>query len=130
MIALTHVVELTVIPAPENDAARARTTDEAGAVDRDVQVRRARPPALVDVTVGLALTVNMPTEVTAPVSGFVTVRSRAPVAAFEAIDTFAVSFVALTKFVELTVMPAPENDATAPLMNFVPLIVMTAFVAP
>ena len=81
------------------------------------------------VIVGAAFTVNAPVFVTDAVSGFVTVTSRAPVVAPAAIVMFAVNFVALLNVVEFTVMPVPENDATAPVMKFVPLIVMFWLIA-
>src|SRR4051812_18895976 len=56
--------------------------------------------------------------VTVPVSGFVTVRSRAPVGAFAAIVTLTVSCVALLRVVWFTVMPVPENEAAAPTWKF------------
>src|SRR5689334_17377168 len=79
---------------------------------------------------GAAFTVNAPVFVTVAVSGFVTVTSRAPVVAPAAMSMFAVSFEALLNVVEFTVMPEPENEATAPFWKLVPLIVMfwlTAF---
>jgi hypothetical protein len=78
----------------------------------------------VEVTVGPALTVNMPVPVPAPPSGFVTVTSRTPVAAPDAIVMPAVNCVALTKLVLFTVMPVPLKLAVAPLTKPVPLIVM------
>ena len=57
-----------------------------------------------------------------PTSVFVTVTSRVPVLAPEAIAMFAVRRVALTNVVELTVTPAP-NEATAPWAKPVPVIV-------
>ena len=63
-------------------------------------------------------------------SGLVTVASRAPVGADAATVTFAVSCVELTKEVEFTVIPVPENAARAPLAKPVPLIVTFWLVAP
>ena len=82
--------------------------------------------------VGPALTVKAPVPVALVVSGFVTVTLRAPVVAPEAIVMFAVTSVALTNVVELTVMPVPENEAAspAPLSKFVPLIPTFWLVAP
>ena len=64
-------------------------------------------------------------------SPLVTVTVRAPGVAPEETVTFAVNCVALTKLVELTVMPEP-NDAprAGPLSKLVPLIVMFWLVAP
>jgi hypothetical protein len=85
---------------------------------------------LVEVTVGAALTVNTFVPVPAPASGLVTVTLRVPVVAPDAIVMFAVSDVALTNVVELTVIPVPENDADAPLTKPVPVIVTLWLVAP
>jgi hypothetical protein len=84
------------------------------------------------VTLGAALTEKMPVPVALVVSGFVTVTLRAPVLAFEAIVTFALTSVELTKLVELTVMPVPENEAArpVPLSKFVPLIATVWLLAP
>jgi hypothetical protein len=76
------------------------------------------------------LTVNTPVPVARSPSGFVTVTLPAPVVAPEAIVMFAVKDVALLNVVELTVIPAPENDADAPLTKFVPLIVTLWLVEP
>src|ERR1700761_313788 len=80
--------------------------------------------------VGAALTVNAAVAVAASPSGLVTVRLRARVAAALAMVMLAVSWVALTYVVELTVIPVPENEATAPEMKFVPVIVTLRLVAP
>jgi hypothetical protein len=64
------------------------------------------------------------------VSGFVTVTFLAPVAAPAAMLMFAVSDVALTKVVELTVIPVPLKVAVAPLTKLVPVTVTFRFVAP
>jgi hypothetical protein len=84
------------------------------------------------VTLGAALTVKMPVPVALVVSGFVAVTLRAPMLAFEAIVMFALTSVELTKLVELTVMPVPENEAArpVPLSKFVPLIVTVWLLAP
>ena len=59
-----------------------------------------------------------------------TVTSWASVGAAPGIVMFAVSVVALDHVVEFTVMPVPENDATAPLTKLAPLMVTFRFVAP
>ena len=84
------------------------------------------------MTVGAALTVKTPVPVAFVVSGFATVTLRAPTLAFEAIVTFALTSVELTKLVELTVMPVPENEAArpVPLSKFVPLIATIWLLAP
>ncbi len=82
------------------------------------------------MTVGPALTVKTLVPVPFPVSELVTVTLRAPVDAPEAIVILAVSVVAFTKAVELTVIPVPEKVATAPLMKPVPVIVMFWLIAP
>ena len=75
------------------------------------------------VIVGAALTVKQPEHEPKPASGFVTVTFRAPVVAPAAIVMFAVTCVAETNVVELTVMPLPEKVAAAPLANPVPFTV-------
>jgi hypothetical protein len=65
-----------------------------------------------------------------PPSEFVTVTFRAPVAADAPTVTFAVICVELTKVVEFTVIPVPENPTIAPLANPVPVIVTFWLVAP
>jgi len=74
------------------------------------------------VTVGPALTVNVPADPT-PASGFVTVTLRAPVLAPGSIVMLAISSVEDLNVVELTAIPEP-NDAAAPLTKFLPLIVI------
>ena len=89
-----------------------------------------REDGVPEETVGPVVTVKTLTPVPAPVSGFVTVTSRAPVVAPAATVMFAVRDVSLTNVVELTVIPAPENEATAPATKPVPLIAMFWFAAP
>jgi hypothetical protein len=83
-----------------------------------------------DVIVGGATMLKHPVHEPMPASPFVTVTLRDPVGAFEATLMLAVSWVADTKVVELTVIPAPEKDTTAPLVYPVPVTVMFWFVAP
>jgi hypothetical protein len=129
-VELTKLVELTVTPVPEKDAV---------APFRKLVPLRATfwlvapwPSAFgfVEVTVGAPLTVKQPEHEPTPVSGFVTVTLRAPVVATELMEMLAVSWVELTKLVELTVMPVPEKDAVAPFTKLVPLTVMFWLVAP
>src|SRR5437867_11509564 len=75
----------------------------------------------VPVTVGLGLTVKHPVHEPDWVSVLVTVTLRAPVVAVGVIVMLAVTWVVSTKVVEFTVMPVPENDATAPWAKFVPM---------
>src|ERR671936_329917 len=59
------------------------------------------------------------------------VTSRVPVLAFEAIVMFAVKWLAWLKVVELTVIPEPNDAASAgPLSKLVPVIVTFWLVAP
>jgi hypothetical protein len=51
------------------------------------------------------------------------VRFPAPMLPPDAIVMFALSWVALENVVELTVIPAAENTAVAPLSKLVPVIV-------
>ena len=83
-----------------------------------------------EVTVGPVVTVNTPMPVAALLSGLVTVALRAPVLAAPEIVMLAVSWVALTNVVELTVIPIPENTVLAPLSKPVPVIVMVWPLAP
>jgi hypothetical protein len=64
--------------------------------------------------------VKQPAQTLLPASGFVTVRSRAPGAALEAMVTLSVSWVAELRVVEFTVIPALENEAVAPSAKPVP----------
>jgi hypothetical protein len=70
------------------------------------------------------VTVKHPVHVAGvPPPGFVTVTFRAPAGAAEAMSTLTVNVVAETNVVEFTVIPEPENVATAPLRNPVPVTV-------
>ena len=82
------------------------------------------------MTVGAAFTVKTLVPVAFPASGLVTVTLPAPVVAVAATAMLAVSEVALTKVVELTVIPAAEKVAAAPLTKPVPVTVMFWLVAP
>jgi hypothetical protein len=78
---------------------------------------------LADVTVPEPVTVKTPVPVPVDESVLVTVTLLAPRVAVGAVVMLAVSLVALTYAYELTVIPAPENVATAPVSNPVPVIV-------
>src|ERR1039457_3608465 len=123
-VALLNVVELTVIPVPENDADAPVTKLVPGIVTLKLVAPWSPELGLVEVTVGAALTANTPVPVPTPASGLVTVTLRAPVVAPAVIAMVAVNDVTLTNVVELTVIPVPENDATSPvpLTKFVPVI--------
>ena len=84
----------------------------------------------MEVIVGPWVTVNPFVKVAPVVSGFVTVTSRDVVAAVLLMEMLAVSCPPPTNAVELTVIPVPENDTTAPLKNPEPFTVMSRFVAP
>ncbi len=81
---------------------------------------------LVEVTAGPALTVKTLVPVAEVPSPLVTVTFRTPVVAPEAMVMLAVSEVAPTKVVELTVIPVPEKAVAkgAPLTKLLPVIVM------
>ena len=87
---------------------------------------------LVEAIVGAGSTVNTAVPVVMLPSPLVTVTSRAPVGAAPAIVMFAVSSVALTKLVELTVIPVPEKlDASdPPLAKPAPTMLTSCPVAP
>jgi hypothetical protein len=129
-LALTKVVELTVIPVAENDTLAPFTNPVPVIVMFWLLAPCPRELGLVDVTVGAALTVNAPVPVALLLSGLLIVTFRTPVAALPLIEMLAVSELALLKVVELTVIPAPENDAAAPFSKLVPLIVMFWLVEP
>ena len=82
-----------------------------------------------DRTTGAGLIVKAPAAEPVPPSGLLTETPTAPVAVLLGTVTLAVSWVALTYVVELTVTPGP-NDAAAPGWNPVPLIVTFWLVAP
>jgi hypothetical protein len=123
-VELLNVVELTVIPDP-NDAA------SVGPLMKPVPVivmfwlvaPCPRELGLSEEIVGAALTLKTPLPVPTPASGLVTVTLPAPVLAVEEMLMFAVSWVELTNVVELTVIPEPENTALAPLTKPVPVMV-------
>src|SRR5881628_1562623 len=75
---------------------------------------------------GGGATVKPPASTTVCPSGFVTVTSRAPIAAVAPITRATESWVDETTVVELTVMPAP-NAALAPAWKFVPVTVTVRF---
>jgi hypothetical protein len=126
----TNVVEFTVIPVPEKDAAAPLTNPVPVIVIDWLDAPWPRELGLVDETVGAALTVKQLEHEPVWVSGFVIVTLLVPVVAFEATVTFAVMEVEETNVVEFTVIPVPENEALAPLTKFVPVIVIDWFVAP
>jgi hypothetical protein len=131
-VALTNVVEFTVMPVPENVAAAPETNPVPVIVMFWLAAPWPRELGLVEETVGAALTVNTLVPVAALPSPLVTVTLRAPVVAFDAIVMLALSEVALTNVVELTVIPVPENATAsdAPLSKFVPVIVIVWLLAP
>ena len=128
------VVEFTVTPVPENAACSpAPLTKPLPLIAIDWFVAPwPRELGLVEVSVGAALTVKAPVDVAEVVSGLVTVTFREPVAAPAVTEMLAVISVLLTKAVELTVIPVPENEATrpVPLTKFLPLIVIVWLLAP
>jgi hypothetical protein len=131
-VALTNVVEFTVIPVPENDAVAPDANPVPVIVTFWLVAPWPREAGLVDVTAGAALTVNRFVPVATLPSGLVTVTFRVPVVAFPATVMLAVSEVELTNVVEFTVIPVPENETASPepLSKLVPVIVMFWLVAP
>lgn len=128
VVELVNVAELTVIPAP-NDAA------SAGPLSKLLPVivmlwfvapcpRELGLVGLLVLSAGAGLIEKRLFVVTVVWSGLVTVTPSLPVLAVEAIEMFAVSCVALTNVVELTVMPAKPKETVAPGRKFVPVIVM------
>jgi len=129
-VEVLNVVELTVMPVPENVALAPLTNP----VPTSPMFCETEPwPRLVgdvDVNVGPVLTVKQFGHVAAWVSAFVIVTSRKPVAAPDAIVMFAVAVVVETYVVELTVIPAPEKETVALCAKLVPVTVMSEFVVP
>ena len=121
-VALLNVVLLTVIPEPENDAPAPFWKPVP--VMTTLRFVAPCPPEVAAVTVGNAFTVNTLVPTPVPASGFTTVMLPPPKAAAPAIVMFAVTWFALLNVVELTVIPAPENAAVAPLTKPLPAITM------
>lgn len=122
VVAFTKVVERTVMLLPEKAVARLAPLTKSVPVTVKLWFTA---PALSDegdtpVIVGAGLTVKIAPLVPLPASGFVTVMVLDPTVAPPAMVTLTVSVVALTKVVELTVMPVPENVGVAPLTKPVP----------
>jgi hypothetical protein len=130
-VELTKLVDSTVMPAP-NDAPAPPVKPVPLIAIVCLLAPWLRELGLVDATVGGASTVKTPVPVALVVSGFVTVTLRTPVLAFDAIVTFALTSVELTKLVEFTVTPVPENEAASPVpfSKFVPLIATVWLLAP
>jgi hypothetical protein len=122
-VLLLKVVELTVMPDPENVTVAPLTT-LAPVIETLWVVFRKPKFGVAEVTVGAGATVKQFEHEPAPVSGFVTVMLRAPVVAPAVIVMLTVIWVLLLKVVELTVIPVPENVATAPTAKLVPVRVM------
>jgi hypothetical protein len=123
-VELTKVTELTVTPAPNEEASEAPLTKPLPLIVTVwFEAPWPRELGLVEVTVGAALTVKIAVPVAELLSGLVTVTSRVPVVALELMLMFAVSELELLKVTELTVIPAPENETVAPLTKPPPLIV-------
>jgi hypothetical protein len=129
-VALTNVVEFTVMPVPENDTVAPLTKFVPVTVPSPGPAPWEPELGFIEVVVGPVLTVKHPVHDALPVSGFVTVTLRAPVVAPVVIVMLTVTWVALLNVVELTVMPVPENEAVAPLWKPVPVIAMFWLVAP
>src|SRR5437764_8659851 len=129
-VEVLKVVELTVMPVPENVAVAPFTNPVPAMVMLWLVAPWPRELGLVEVTVGAASTVKIPVPVAEALSGFVTVTLRDPVVAPDAMVMLTVSEVELLKVVELTVIPVPENEAVAPLTKLVPVIVTFWLVAP
>ncbi len=126
-VELTKVVDSTITPEPNEELA---PPAKPLPLMTTVSVPFLLPEfGLADSTFGSALTVNPPASVSTPPSGLVTVTVRAPVLAPASTETFADSSVELTKVVDSTVMPEP-NDDVAPLTKPLPLIDTVCLLAP
>ena len=110
------VTELTVAVTPVPEKATVAPRREPGAVhdDRPVGDPAASALGLSPETVGFALTEKHPVHFDVPVSGFVTVTSRAPIVALLATVTLSVKDVALLRVSELSVMPVPDHLTVTP----------------
>lgn len=141
-VLLVKVVELTVMPVPEKEAAAPETKLVPVMVTSWFAEPRARALGLVEDTVGAGavdptvVTLKHPAQVPdspgrrGSAEGLSTLTSRAPGGASEATEMFAFSEVVLSNVVELTVMPLPENDALAPGWKLVPAMVTSRLVDP
>ena len=109
-VALTNVVELTVIKVPEKVVTAPAANPVPVIVTFSLVVPRSLAFGVAEVTLGAALTVNTPTPVAVPVSGLVTTMFWGPVVAAPVIVMLAVRDVALTKVVEFTVTPRPRTS--------------------
>ena len=119
-VELVKLVDSTVTPDPK-DAVAPLTKLVPLIAMTCLAAPWPRELGFVEVTVGAPLTVKAFSFEPTPSSGLVTVTLRAPVVAPDSIVIFAVSSVALTNVVELTVTPVPK-DALAPVMKLSPLI--------
>jgi hypothetical protein len=119
----TKLVVFTVIPDPEKLAEAPLTNPVPVTVTAWFVAPSPLDDGLVDVTVGVTLTVKHPVHVPTPASGLVTRTLPAPVVAVGETLMLAVSWVADTNVVEFTVTPAAENEAIAPETKPLPLIV-------
>jgi hypothetical protein len=122
-----NVVELTVMPEPNEDVAP--LTKPVPLIATDSLPPRSPELGLIDVPFGAEMTVNPLTSEPTPPSEFVTVTVRAPVLAADSIEILLDSSVELTKLVDSTVMSAPKA-ALAPVAKPVPLIATVCLLAP
>ena len=120
-VALSTVVEFTVMPEPENDVAAPARKPVPVTTMLWLAAPCARDGGLAEMTVGAVVTLKHPVQEANLPSGLVTVTSRPPMVAPDATEMFSVTWVALSKVVELTVMSVPENDPTAPGAKLVPV---------
>src|SRR5687768_5536926 len=133
-VAESRVTPVTVTPVPLNTTS-AVVSPASKFVPVTVSAAAVAPCGreLGDTvsTVGRAFTVNPSTSVSAPKSAFVTVTSRAPVAAELVTVTVAVIWVTpVTVGDPTTLTPVPLNDTVAPLAKPVPLTTTDWLVAP
>src|SRR6478672_625564 len=117
---LTNVVECTVTPDPNLAFAPAWKFEPRMSTERLVPL--APLFGEVDVGAGAAWILRHPVHVTErPLE--LTVTSRTPIGAVAAAFTPIVSWLPLTRFVEITVTPVPETEAVAPGWRFAPFTV-------
>jgi hypothetical protein len=130
LVALTNVVELTVMPVLEKAAVAPVAKPVPVIVTLLLTEPRGSAAGVIAVTVRGPVTLKTPVPNAAAPPGSVTVTLRAPTAAVAAMVMLAVTLVALTNVVEFTVMPLPENTVVAPVAKPVPVMVTFWAVVP
>ena len=126
------VTELTVAvtPVPVNETVAPVVNPAPLTTTVRWETPRASALGVSPEIVGFALTAKQPVHFDVPVSGLVTVTSRAPIVALLATVTLSVNDVALLRVSELSVMPVPDHFTVTPDWNPVPVTVTATCDAP